>query len=905
MSDIESNKLDLLQLYRETYNKLTVEYISDNQESVIKTLLDSFLNGEVIPSIKREEKYFSPFLLHNLLDDVYYPILYYKIEFDENGFKDSKEKPIVNFLAMNFLTNLRINIDYDFKDENLNFYQYVLNEITKYTMLDKVELVPCFNFFSNDILNYNSNMTFLNEYFFGEETLSKYDALFKEVKDETFESKIYNTTFGFFSRQDRINQRVENYSGTKVFVSDKHILDSFVFEAIKKSLTDNENFLLLVDNSDKEYINDLLKKNHLDTLSTIDASSNNLIDRKQEQLISFEQKKDEIYSQLSWLNVPEVIECVNNSKFSYDDLINLNLNDYSKDDLDKDLNFFNKIDELKSFTSCDLTSLDYYGLTSENSRENYDELISIVDALKDKVIELNDLITSDLTKTYIQQEIHCINDLDNIIEFATLLNGYNGFPRKYFNLDENIYSQYNLNTLKELFQKTSSSQLVIKEFCYDEIFKNKYLARCEKKFSFFKKLIYKHIIRKYLKKDVKANLDTLLEVIVLYTQSKTLLDSMIKKYSEIYGNNVENMNGVIEIESNVKYAISFNEFCKTKTQYNILDPFIKKLLKNKEYRFEYIQTVNSLSKLASSVKDLIIKYQCFYREKNTNQFYELDFNEFVLLLNKESTYPYAEFDEYLKFIELKNLSSLQLQLILNRKSIKQYTFDQLKELYLYSLTYLKYESIKSQFDKYKNDYTQIKNDTIHSISSLHDLNDYSFINRLANKESSLFILDSKELYKYDENYFDTALIFNSVKFDSISLLSSFRISKKRIFLNQDESDVRISGYQESILNKNNFYYQSFEYSTISHSIIEKLKTMCKENNAELEINDEAFPLVIKYNGLNYGLLPKNLITYKIDTYSLKELMKYLRTYEDIILVTFDIFDFIFDENQLINLLFKK
>lgn len=905
MSDIESNKLDLLQLYRETYNKLTVEYTSNDQDKVAKTLMDSFLNGEVIPSVKREEKYFSPFLLHNLLDDVYYPILYYKIEFNEYGFKDSKEKPIVNFLAMNLLSNLRIDIDYDFKDENLNFYQYVLNEITKYTMLDKVELVPCFNFFLNEILDYNSNMTFLNEYFFGEETLSKYDALFKEVKDETFESKIYNTTFGFFSRQDRINQRVENYSGTKVFVSDNHILDSFIFETIKNSLTNNEKFLLLVDDSDREYINNLLKKNHLDTLSTIDTSSSNLIDRKQEQLISFEQKKDEIYRQLSWLNVPEILDDVSNNKYCQDELINLNLNDYSKDDLDKDLNFFNEIDELNSFNSCDLNTYDYYGLTTENSRENYDELKSIIHSLKEKVTELNDLITSDSIKAYIQQDIHTINDLDSLIEFTTLLNGYNGFPRKYFNLDENIYNQYNLNALKELFQQTSSSQLVIKEFCYDQIFKNKYLSKCEKKFSFFKKMIFKHIIKKYLKKDVKASLDTLLDVFVLYTQSKTLLDSMIVEYSEIYGNNIENMNGVIEIESNVNYAISFNEFCKNKTQYNINDPFIKKLLKNRDYRLEYIQNINDLSKLSNNVKDLIIKYQCFYGEKNINQFYELDFNEFISLLDKELTYSYDEFTEYLTFIELKNSSSLQLQLILNRKSIKQYTFKKLKELYLYSITYLKYECVKSEFDKYKTDYTQIKNDTIHSISSLHDLNDYSFINRLTDKESSLYILDSRELYKYDEDYFDTALIFNSVKLDSISLLSSFRISKKRIFLNQDESDVRISGYQESILNKNNFYYQSFEYSTIPASIIEKLKTMCNENNAKLEINGEAFLLVIKYNELNYGLLPKNLITYKIDTYSLKQLMKYLRTYEDIILVTFDIFDFLFDENQLLNLLFKK
>ena len=72
--------------------------------------------------------------------------------------------------------------------------------------------------------------------------------------------------------------------------------------------------------------------------------------------------------------------------------------------------------------------------------------------------------------------------------------------------------------------------------------------------------------------------------------------------------------------------------------------------------------------------------------------------------------------------------------------------------------------------------------------------------------------------------------------------------------------------------------------------------------ARLVLDDERYPLIVEKNGHNYGILPNNLLTYDMDDRTMLELTRYLARFQHVYLIIFDIYAYLFDDENIFDLM---
>lgn len=953
--------LNLLQIYKEANSILSIDkkYIIEDNSQILFPLMKAFLNKEYIP-LNIKKKYISPFLVHDIQLDSFYPLFIFKIKKNDNSMISYEDElPIINKAAQSILLKYGIKIKEDFSFDDISFcYQVLKDKIDVLMLKDKIELIPYFSYFDDNDISYSLIYDWLEKYIKDSTLDEKYTALLNNVEDEEKEKEVFDKSYGLFDRVQRVFLRNELYHGAKVSINDDHMLDFFFVKYFYKNKDERKHTMILCSSEDEKKIKDIIKNHKLDDFvlnikdyskdeivsllennkdSKINEKRNlNILSRKKEQLNSFIEKKEECFSLMKpYLNN----EYVSHISKIDGNLIDIDFSSYSKEDLLKDKEFFNVFDDLSTFKEKDISSHPYFGLTSPIERENYSYLQLVLIDLINSIKKFTELISNSEDVKRYNLTINNLKDFQFIYQSGKLLSKYNGFPRKYFNVNVDDENKYDLNILKKIFQSLSSAKLVILNLCDEGIFKED-LSEIVMNFNsihLLKRSKANRIIKKYFKLNKNTDYSPLIRVFKSYINSKKSLDEVLPKYIDVYGDSVSTMNGLVEIQENIAYVNTVREYEKKYPNFQFDHPFVKHCLKDKGYRIETLKKLEEANGVYQQIDFKLQQYTYFYKELSLSSLWETSFDDLFNKFKKETLYSYLEFEEYCKFREAKNSSSRFLIAIINRYIKNHQCLDSLKDDFYYSLVYSTYIKCVEEYKPYNENCLSLKKYILSASKDEKDIDDsllyfsyerkrnedkdryLQFVNKEYNNENKKELLaclldeypivfaTKDDLGYLTDEVFDDVIVVNSENLDNVSLLSSIRVGKNSLYINTNNVvDHRVIGYHETYISISNIINGYFSLKDIDKNVLSKLKEDCIKHNAKLITDNDKYPLIVEYKNVKYGILfdicyDKNDVLPQFIT----EFGDYLSIYENIELLVIDIYGYIFNEEDIFDYIENK
>lgn len=974
----DNNRLDLLKLYKESLSLLTIskDEFPKIDEDILFPLLHPFLNGEKI-YFEMEKKFVSPFCLYDALDEIYYPVFFFNIKKERNMIYKDSTLPYINNAFLSLLKDNSVQLNQNISMNDIpSIYEKIENILVLNKLTNKMKLVPYFHFVDEKVIEYNQNFPFLRNYIFGYKDDVKYDSLFKEIEDTKKEKQLQNDDFGFFSRTNRVFQREDIYHGSSVTINENSVFEGFLIKTITRNCNNNENTLILLDKEDEDDILHILKKyslldytgfvkemNHQELAKTIfDLKDNTLkvsqpinlfhTKRKTDQFISFRKKREEAFNELFKFRNPSYL---NEFHLEHSHVLNMDLSNYTFADQKKDECFFETFNHLSSITSSYIANHIYYGLTSSSEREQYSKLQLILIHLIKYLKEYKEIILSDEDVKKYDLKMDTLNSFSYIFDCAKLLSQYDGFPRKYFKYQED--SSVSITKLKKAFQGFSSTRQLLRTFTtsnlfsYDYIELKDYLNEIEEiknlvnnyeKQNVFKKWLTKNRLVKKIEIKDKSSFPSVYRVLKGYLLSIDHLNQILPEYKEAFNNNVDTMNGVVQIESNLIYVKKFNEFSKLHPSFQLDHPFIKRTHKDRPFFMKKLKKLEEGQENYLKIIDCLKKYSLYYRDIPLKNLYDISIEDLIKKFSNEQLYSYEEFYDYSSFVKARNQASALLSLMIQRYIRNKWPLVTLQNDFAYSIINKAYENGEKNFEPYNDDYQNIRKEFLNSLKMVRSekRDEYfekytSYVNSLLLKEKTRDVLDSlkdenlgyldkekeeeakqflssfhfvniastDELYHIPFDLYDHVLILNSHKFSNIHLLSSYRVGKKRIIVSHDgQTDKRTQAYHETVLNRDNMYNKVIRFDDVSKDFLALLNNDCVKHHMELKLDGEKFKFQIKYHDQIYAILPDILINNDIDEESLIELSFYLSRFENITLIVLDTFGYLFKKEDIFSLI---
>ena len=961
-----TSHLDFLQLYKKTLVKLSLnDEKIDVHVDIAFPRIESFLKGEEVLNFCEKKDFVSPFLIHDVAQNLYFPFMFCSVNYGEGRIALRSELPIVNCAAKQLLENAGIKIDTCIDYVSIpTIYAELQSNLLRHQALDKIELVPFFSSHDKSILQYNSNFPFLYDYLFGTSTNTKYDSLFKEVRDKDFEKEIVRQSYGFFSREQRVLKRVDHYCGTKVNITERNVRADFFLSVLREFLKKKESNLIVVNAKMKERIMKLIKANKFDSFC-IDYSSFSFSDilpylekvsynelplelqseirkRKEEQqrIIRFEIKQSESFLPLKDYINHDVLSLLSDAEKPT--LIDVDLKSYDKTLFQSDCQFLDAIDQFSTLKETCVEDSPFYGLTIGNTRDNYSKLQLLVLSLLTKLKEFKNKIDSIYLDGFYFKKINSFNQYLFYQECVQLFSSYNGRLQIYHSGS----LETDLKELKSAYQAVSASQLVLRNVFSDAVFSLD-LMKLEKDYfsGFFKKRSVKRKLKSYLTSKNKIQFELLMQMIGTYNTAKANLDCLLPRYVEMYGKNVMTINGVAEIENNIEYIKQIDAFNKRFPEFDYDSVFVKRVLKEKDFRLQVVQKGNEVEKLSDEIKKLLNQYLEYYRGISAFYLNNISFEELIDKLSKESYLDYNSFNEYLRYAEKKEHTSSVLQLALHRYFKDKKKLSTFKKDFIFSVCHHVYHKCDENFAPYKNDYRKVREQYMNGLSNKKELDDiehsnivslhiHEFLSKKENTELySEFIEEMKrkelkyetlrkafdllavcypcsivveeDLYKIPDDLYDNVIIFGGETFSPVSLLSTYRVGKKRLFIYNHNIDKRVLGYHETTINQDNLYYRALSYQNIPSNFVNLLKNDCIEKGYSFILEGKDYPMVVQVENDRYGVFPNILLTSEMTEITLAELVDYLYAYSGIYLIYFNVYHYLFDEEDLFTTLAKK
>lgn len=957
----DNTDLDILSLYKENLKYLTIgeDEVIKNNPDVDKALLKPFLDGEEIPLLAKGD-YVSPFLVRDIVKNIYYPLFYFKVENRSHGLLRKDELPYLNQACLLFLKENQIEIKEEFSLKDISFcYQSLQDTLSLRMKMDKIALIPFFSFASLQVLQASMNHPFLSLYLFGTENdTKKYDSLFREVKSKAVEKEICQNTFGYFARIQRVLKREEIYHGTKASFSTSALRECFLLQYVLRNLKNHETSLLILPSDmdvfygskafedflfwkefTAEEILSLLKKKEGRRLSL--AENRFLKDNRQTErkFMTFYEKKRECHALLNpYLNPESLFE------FRLEkEALSLNLSSYDEKQLSMDKAFFRSFEKMDSILQSHLSDHPYYGLTMPCLRESYDSLqLLLIQLIQNLKRFSSDIDKNEFFGKY-DLNIQSLEDFRRYDEIGHLLSQYNGFPRKYFRIDEKKEEEYSLLSLKKAYQSLSSSQLFLRNVFDKKFFSlnlDRLVLHLDSKNPFLRTLSRLQV-RRHLQLEDDYDIQQIIRVIKAYHHSKKHLEEILPSYVEVYGESVMTMNGVVEIEANIAYVNKVKEYQRNHDFFSLDLPFVKRMLKDKAFRMDSLSRLDSLYQSYEEVLLLLQEYEKDYLELDLSFLSSISFSDLISRFKKETLYKYEEFIQYLEFQDIRKSASTLLNVVIQRYVRNERRLDTLETDFFYSIVYHSYQDGKKKFAPFYPDYLKVRKDFLSSLSKEKDVVELSFasssldnqmyvddldlkervIERFEQRDSSFSYLDDmdglhmlshaypfvivkeQDLFSIPDDLFDHAIIYDSDKMSSASLLSSYRVSRKRIFLyDENHHDKRIVGYHESVIHAEMISSLLGDFSSLPEYLIDKLKEDSERHGAEMKEDDKRFPFIISYHGKDYAIYPDVLSRKDENPYVMVELGNYYALFENMTLIVLDTYGYLLGDEDLFGLM---
>lgn len=941
--------LDCLQMFNQVKSVLTIskEDYGEKEESDIETV-SLFLHGFSVATHDSYQPYVAPIVIEDQIKDCYYPLFFYDTKREGDTMKIYHRYPQFNPLVISLFTEIGIDIINEFKGKDpIIFIESIQEKLESKRVFNRVKFHYVFLYFKMRIAQYLVCYPFLLSYSKGEEIPSKYLGLFKELKTPVIEQGIKKLDFGFNVRLQRAEKRLDSYGCAKISYQDKdafsNVLLTFVDEFIRKK----ENVLFVVPKEEKKEFLSFLSKQGLSSFCFLldDLNANKIISaietplqnelseeeknqinaflQIEEKYISFVEKKYDL-DYLKYFKGNEklftfLVEHYNHIEY----MPPFDVVGYTRKDFEQDYELLNLLPSLTTIKNSYLSNHPYFGLTASPKEENYQNIQFLISNLIDQITKLKDLISQNLINEMYHIRIQTFQELDDFLGGLMILYEYNGFPRKYFKMDQSNSKHYSLIHLKRRYQTLSSAKLMVDNFFEESIYQediNKLTNDYESGF-LLKKLLAKRKILSYFKLKKVSDFSTIFRVLKSYVIAQMELNGILPMYQDVYGDNVLTMNGVVEIESNIAYIHKFNAYGKEHPIFQIDNPFVKRYLKDKDFRVNIRIFGKEISHLYEDIKHNINQLIGYFLEQRKD-YSSHSFEETVEYLTALQKHTLTEFMEYATYHEKVQDTSISLQLALRSYQKNKFPLTHARDEILFSLIVSQYEQGKKKFEPYQNSFDEIELSYLESLSHYQStdvfiryqnvlelikesFNNTNFAERLNVLKNTNFndeyevanllltrypfgLVSEDETYFIPDNIFDHVIILDSGFFHNLELLSAFRCGKDVVIINDRKiPDNRTQGYHDTLINRDVIYKSVFDFSILSTSFISTL-----EEDFSL-IQDERFPLISTYENMNLALLPDIVLTHEHDIHFLTQLARFLAKEENLVLEFFDTQEYLF------------
>ncbi len=945
----ENKSMDTHLDYLSSYKKIK-EYLNGFDKNNISSFLDydSFLSlwhGKSLMTSKEDARFICPVFLLDKEKNIYIPFLVFHAEYRDGSLYLKKILPMVNPVVVELLEEEGIKPMESFTWTMIPSYlNSIVSLLETNKKIDSYSLEYGISFLNPSFALAVSVYPFLLNRIKGEEVEEKYKGLFQERKDSKIEEEMERDNIGCFVRLERAKKRLNLYKSAKISYSGIDIVADVLLRFLDSFIEKNETVLLLTPSSEISAVKKFLSSSSLNdfvldyddynlehVLSIIDKEDyhENTFDEdrmiqsydlKRERYLSFEQKKEECFSPLRKRMTADDISFVLENKNTVSNP--LFISDYTEKDYKKDNVFLSSFSMYDRVIPTYLENHPFYGLSSDEKRETYDSLqllnIQILNTLKElSMMEKEDTFLHDYGIT-----ISTLKDYERVKESFALLGEYNGFPKKYFKTNKQGEKRLSLPQLKLRYQALSSSTLLVSNIMDEKIFNEDIssLLLDYDKGNIFKKNKAKRKITRYLKVKRGTDMKTVIRILTSYMQSKSELDRVLPDYQDAYGENVSTMNGVMEIESNIRYIEKFNRYSLKNPNFSLEHPFVKRYLKDKEFRQDSQKEFKELSTNYQKLTEELNEFSSYFRYQRKDYLSsDLErLNEEILSLQKQE---YESYRQYSLFIANLKSSSKLLQNEVHRYILKKKTLTHFAEEFRYGLFLSLWHQCRKNFSQYEKGYEQSKKEYEDSLSDTKVVNS---LNRYQNLKENVLsfksdrfhrreeLVDKVNSHSYDQeermeflkmifslvpisvgtvdnipllddSCYDHVIILDSGFFSNEELINGYRLGRDILLLNDHTLfDSRTQFYHQTLINKETLYQKVFDFSSLNQEIINRMK---KEYEM---IADDVYPFIALQDGKRYALLPDCLLDRDHDIHFAMELAIFLSEEENLTLSLLDV-----------------
>ncbi len=941
--------------YLSSYKKIRTVLDGIDEKNILRFFdYDTFLSLwslKPIDTTKKDAKYICPVFLYDKEKNIYVPFLVFDSEYKEDNLYLKPILPLINPVAIELLSDEGISVPDDFSWNSIPIYLNTIEKLLETNKkIDSYSLAFGISFLDSEYGLYISVYPFLSERLEGTDMDDKYKGLIQERKDPKIETEIEKENLGCFVRFERARKRLSFYKSAKISYSGKDIgrdvllrfLDSFIekketilllapaskIDEIKSILSSSKlnDFVFDYDKYSLPYVESIINKDDYKDLTDEDYLLIQSYEQKRERYLSFTEKKDECFSILRKNIKKDDIEYILQNRNV--DQYPLSVMNYNEEDFKKDDAFLTSLSNYDRVVDTYLENHPFYGLSSNGSRETYDSLQLVIIRLLSTLKKISGMTEEDSMFMNYGISIHNIDEYERVKNSFALLCEYNGFPKKYFKANQSGQKRLSLPQLKLRYQALSSSQLLVSNFMDDSIFDTDIssLLSSYEKGRLFERQKAKRKISSYLKEKKGIDMKTVIRILHSYVQSKTELERVLPDYLEVYGENVNTMNGVMEIESNIKYIEKFYRYSIKNPTFNLEHPFIKRYFKDKDFR---VESQNQFKELSSTYIELVDEMNAFlsYFKNGRKNYRSLSVSELTDEIVQIQKQDYETYHQYAEFIAKLNNTSKLLQHTVHEYKLNKKTLTDFEREFKVNLAHACYLQCKNIFSSYEKGYETAKREYEESLSSTKRVRDLMRYQNL--KENVLDIrsslcderkneIDKIEGLKYDrkeksefltdifklapisvgtvtngpslyDNSYDHVIIFDSGLFNNEELIDAYRLGRDVLLLNDRALyDSRTQFYHQTLINREVLYQKVFDFSSLPENVIELIK-----ENYDF-VSEDIYPFIVKENDKNYAILPDLLLNNEQDIHFTCELAMFLSEQDNLSLSLLDIFALMFD-----------
>lgn len=922
--------------------------------------------------------FFAPVYLYDKKEDCYYPLFFlrshYRVYKEVTYLSRENDFPQFNQVALDLLHTFEIQTGFTFRSDDLESFLFSLQASLDASeeAKERLALIDLLGFYPEDIVSKSRIYQMIKPYLNDQKLSLKFQGLVGALKNTTTPLATSNQYSGgyFLPYQEAILKNSKGES-IKVRFEDTKIEFDFMLQVLSSFILGEENLVFVTDNDEhKQTANWFLKEYHLEDYSyefslfdpfTYKAEkvketeekrdiveSLSRLREEEKEYVTYIRKKQNVYAYPK-LESPlkELLyeACLENKKAYF-----LDASDYSKEDGQRDINFLMTFEDYPSVINTSINRHPFFGLSVSPKKENYEALEDAITQSLEKLEEFLHVLKEEKVRNINGDILYSLHEFVELGKDFDVLNDYNGFPKRYFRMEENEDPNLKIQQLKELYQSLSSSQLLVDNLYYESVYSLDVMALIEmyKTGGFFKRRKAKKTLTQCLKVKKNPDMETLIRILTSYYQAKKALEEKLPVYLEVYGDSVSTMNGVVEIESNTKYLKRFRDRGKINPDFNIENPFIKKALRDKDFRIRIYQSYQKAKAVFLELKKCLNRFIGYFLD-DPRDYLNLSFEDLSSLLKAKASGTYEEFFQYASFLEQLEITSMPLQLMMRRYQEKDLSLTSFRKDFLYSLYKAFYQQSKETFyeeemksetiyERYLNDISEIRRLSTNAlVSALKNLQDtqvkkasylddcqrlaYSIREKnysypeiekgyaLKTQIHPIVLAKPYDFYDVEDDFFDNVLLCETTLLNDEELLAGMRVGKKVIFLNSMTTpDKRLDGYPEIVLSYENLYLKNFIPDGLPKCFLDALASQADKLGYELILDNPLFPLCLRKKGeenCTFALACEAILKEEISLASLSSLREFLYRNYNIKLIYFFIYEALFENEGYLERLLTK